>query len=72
VARAGARQAREEGRRSVRGWLPRDWAGLVPEWRLRFEPRGHAVPMVRPLTLSRDTLANYVPSSSFLPYLDQF
>lgn len=72
VARAGALQAREEGMRNVRGWLPREWRSLVPEWRLRFERRNHAVPMVRPLAMSGDTLDTFVPPSTFLPYLDQF
>jgi predicted N-acetyltransferase YhbS len=64
----GAADARERGMVGVYGWLPRETADLVPEWRLRFEPRRRAIPMVLPL----GNAATLDDASFFFPYLDQF
>jgi GNAT superfamily N-acetyltransferase len=67
ILEAGAADARERGMVGVYGWLPRGIAELVPSWRLRFEPRRRAIPMM----LSLDGAA-MPPGDRFLPYLDQF
>lgn len=72
VARAGARDARAAGMRTVRGWLPRDWRDLLPEWGLRFRPRAHAVPMIRPITADEALVRSVAAEGAFIPYLDQF
>jgi hypothetical protein len=64
----GAADARERGMVGVYGWLPRETGELVPEWRLRFEPRRRAIPMVLPLAHA----AALDGGSFFFPYLDQF
>jgi hypothetical protein len=72
IVRAGGAEARQRGLRTVRGWLPREWKELFPEWRLRFQRRHHAIPMVRPVCSNRHVVNLAVPVDSFLPYLDQF
>ncbi len=72
VARAGARDARAAGLLTVRGWFPRDWRELLPEWRLRFRPRAHAVPMIRPLATDPALVRTVTAQGVFIPYLDQF
>jgi GNAT superfamily N-acetyltransferase len=64
----GAADARERGMTGVYGWLPRETGDLVPEWKLRFEPRRRANPMMLPL----GDAASLAASSWFFPYLDQF
>jgi ribosomal protein S18 acetylase RimI-like enzyme len=72
VARAGAQEARDAGMRTVRGWFPKDWRELLPEWGLRFRPRTHAVPMIRPIAADPALVRSVTADGAFIPYLDQF
>lgn len=72
VARAGARDARDAGMRTVRGWFPREWRDLLPEWGLRVRPRSHALPMMRPLAADEALVRSVATEAAFIPYLDQF
>jgi hypothetical protein len=72
VLRTAAADAREQGLRTVFGWIPPSQAALVPEWRLRRTARIRAIPMLR--SLDGTPLPSEPPDaeSAFLPYLDQF
>jgi hypothetical protein len=72
ILRAAGAEAREAGSSSVWGWMPRAWAKLVPEWRLKAQPRLRAIPMMRPLggRVLPDGLDRV--EDALLPYLDQF
>jgi ribosomal protein S18 acetylase RimI-like enzyme len=72
VARAGARDAVAAGMRTVRGWFPREWHDLLPEGRLRFRPRSHARPMIRPIAADDALVRSVAAEGAFIPYLDQF
>lgn len=72
ILRLGAAEATAAGLRGVRGWMPRDYAELVPEWRLRFEPRRRAVPMIARLDGPTDVSELPSADAAFVPYLDQF
>lgn len=72
IARAAARQARRAGMRAVRGWFPRPFGERLPEWDLRFEPRGHARPMILPLRAGAEVQEAVSTGRIFIPYLDQF
>ena len=69
---AAAADAREAGATTVWGWLPRSWIALVPEWRLRPQPRPRAIPMLRPRGGAALPAAIRTIEGAFLPYLDQF
>src|SRR5262245_29031342 len=62
ILELGAAHAREQGMVGVYGWLPREIADLVPGWRIRYEPRSRAIPMVLGIG----------DGDAFFPYLDQF
>ena len=72
ILRAAGTDAREAGSTAGWGWMPRAWAKLVPEWRMKPQPRLRAIPMMRPLS------GRELPESldrmdhALLPYLDQF
>ncbi len=72
ILRTGAEEARQAGLRKVHGWLPRDAAEWVPEWRLAYRPRRNAIPMLKALAASEDLAALDAPGAAFVPYLDQF
>ncbi len=72
ILRLGAGEARRAGLRKVHGWLPRDAAGWVPEWRLAFRSRQNAIPMLRSLAAPVDLGPLDAPGAAFIPYLDQF
>ncbi len=72
ILRTGAAEAWEDGMRRVFGWFPRPLGDLLPEWRLRFEPRRRAVPMIRALDGAIDLGPLDTPAAAYLPYLDQF
>lgn len=69
VMRAAAVEARAGGCRTVYGWIPRSWAALVPEWRLRRVRRRRAVAMIR---TTSDEVAGLDREGAFIPYMDQF
>lgn len=69
ILAAGAAQASGAGATTVWGWIPRAVWPLVPEWRLRAQPRLRAVPMIRPPLDARTVSAG---DDLFVPYLDQF
>lgn len=71
ILRTAAADARAAGCRRVYGWLPREWAPLVPEWKLRFEPRLRAIPMILRLDGGNAERFSH-PEDAFFPYLDQF
>lgn len=72
ILRAAGTEAREAGSTSIWGWLPRAWGEMIPEWRLRAQPRLRAIPMMRPLggSVLPDRLD--AVETTLLPYLDQF
>ena len=72
ILRAAGAMAREAGSTSIWGWLPRSWGEMIPEWRLKAQPRLRAIPMVRPLggAVLPDGLDAL--DRTLLPYLDQF
>jgi len=72
ILAAAAADAREAGATTVWGWLPRSWIPLVPEWRLRPQPRPRAIPMLRPRAGRSLPEAIFTTDGAFLPYLDQF
>lgn len=72
ILRRGAFEARERGMRRVHGWLPAGYEALVPEWRLRREPRRAATPMALPLDEHTGPELFASPDEVFFPYLDQF
>jgi hypothetical protein len=72
ILRLGGREALRCGLTKVHGWLPRDAAEWVPEWRLAHRPRRNAIPMLLPLAGPADLSALDAPRASFIPYLDQF
>lgn len=72
VLRTAAFEARSAGMRRVFGWIPRGWAALVPEWRLKFDARLRAVPMICPTDGPLDVAALADGEAAFIPYLDQF
>jgi GNAT superfamily N-acetyltransferase len=72
ILRRGAVEARRAGLRKVHGWLPREAAEWVPEWRLAHRPRRLAIPMLHPLAGPPDWTELEAPGAAFLPYLDQF
>jgi hypothetical protein len=72
ILRLGANEARRAGLRNVQGWLPRDAADWVPEWRLAYRPRRGAIPMLLSLAGGEDFSSLDAPGASFVPYLDQF
>lgn len=69
---AAAADARAAGATTVWGWLPRTWLALVPEWRLRPQPRPRAIPMLRPRRGETLPAALATVDGAFIPYLDQF
>jgi len=72
ILRAGGAHAREAGSTSIWGWLPRAWAELVPEWKLKAQPRLRAIPMMRPLGGASLPARLATVDHALLPYLDQF
>ena len=72
ILRAAGTEAREAGSTSIWGWLPRAWGEMIPEWRLKAQPRTRAIPMMRPLggAVLPDRLD--AVDRTLLPYLDQF
>ena len=72
ILRRGAVEARRAGLRKVHGWLPREAAEWVPEWRLAHRPRRTAIPMLRSLAGPADYSPLDTPGAAFFPYLDQF
>jgi len=72
LLRAAGAMAREAGSTAVWGWMPRAWAKLVPEWRLRAQPRLRAIPMMRPLGGAALPERLDRVDDALLPYLDQF
>ncbi len=72
LLRVAAAAARAEGNRRVYGWIPRELAPLVPEWRLRYQPRSRAVAMALPLASDVPPLPFESAPDAFIPYLDQF
>lgn len=72
ILRTGAYQARARGMRRVYGWLGREVEHLVPDWRLRFQSRRRAIPMLVALNRSTDLHALKSAERGFIPYLDQF
>lgn len=72
ILRAAGSDAQAAGSSSVWGWLPRAWAKLVPEWRLKPQPRLRAIPMMRPLGLRAVPERVDHVDDALLPYLDQF
>ena len=69
VLAAAAAQAAGAGATTVWGWIPRSLWPLVPEWRLRPQPRQRAIPMIRPPLAAHPERAS---DEHFIPYLDQF
>jgi len=72
ILRGAGADAREAGSTTVWGWMPRSWAKLVPEWRLKPQPRLRAIPMMRPLGGRELPASLDHVDSALLPYLDQF
>lgn len=72
ILRAGAAQARASGARRVSGWLPREFRDLVPEWRLRFRAREHAIPMLLPLREEARLPRAMSASEAYLWPMDHF
>lgn len=72
ILRTAAAAARAGGNRRVYGWLPRAFADLVPEWKLRFQPRTRAVAMAKELLQAPLALPYDAAEAAFFPYLDQF
>ncbi len=72
ILRLGAADARRVGLRKVHGWLPREAAAWVPEWRLAHRPRRNAIPMLHPLAGPGELSSLDAPGAAFVPYLDQF
>jgi GNAT superfamily N-acetyltransferase len=72
VLAAGGGAARAAGASSVWGWIPRAWHALVPEWRLRAQPRPRAIPMIRPAGGRTLPPSLATTDGAFVPYLDQF
>jgi GNAT superfamily N-acetyltransferase len=72
ILRAAAADARAAGMRRVFGWIPRAFAALVPEWKLRHERRQRAIPMLRPTDGPVDLAQVSSLEDAFVPYLDQF
>ena len=72
ILRAAGAEARTAGSTSIWGWMPRAWGGMIPEWRLRSQPRLRAIPMMRPLggAVLPDGLD--AVDRTLIPYLDQF
>lgn len=71
LASAGAR-ARASGSTTVWGWLPRMWTAIVPDWRLRFQPRLRAIPMLRLAEAGELPEPLETLDGGNIPYLDQF
>jgi predicted GNAT family acetyltransferase len=67
ILRLGGREALRCGLTKVHGWLPRDAAEWVPEWRLAHRPRRNAIPMLLPLAGPADLSALDAPRASFIP-----
>lgn len=72
ILRAGAAEARASGARRVNGWLPREFSDLVPEWRLRFRTREHAIPMLLPLKEEARLARPMSASDAYLWPMDHF
>ncbi len=72
ILRAGAAEARASGARRVSGWLPREFRELVPEWRLRFRAREHAIPMLLPLAGEAHLSRPMSASEAYLWPMDHF
>ncbi len=72
ILRAGAAEARAGGARHVYGWVPREFADLVPEWRLRFSPRERAIPMILPLGGEVSPSPLRSASAAYLSPVDHF
>ncbi len=72
ILRAGSADAYSLGIRQVYGWFPRDLIALLPEWKIRSEPRRHALPMVLALDPRLDLSGLEKGEGPFIPFLDQF
>lgn len=72
ILRAGGIEARAAGLQQVYGWLAPGLAELLPEWRLRTEPRKQAIPMVVALDAGFAWQDLGPGDEAFLPFLDQF
>ena len=72
ILRAAGAAARDAGSTSIWGWMPRSWGEMIPEWRLKAQPRIRAIPMMRPLggAVLPDGLD--AVDRTLIPYLDQF
>jgi GNAT acetyltransferase-like protein len=72
ILRGAAAEARTAGSTSIWGWMPRAWGEMIPEWRLKSQPRLRAIPMMRPLggAVLPDGLD--AVDRTLIPYLDQF
>jgi hypothetical protein len=69
---AGGEDAAASGAHTVWGWIPREWWPLVPEWRLRLQPRTRAIPMIRAAGDTRLPRTLDTAEGAFISYLDQF
>lgn len=72
ILRLGAFEARGRGMRRVHGWIVPGHERLVPEWKLRREPRRTAIPMVAALDEPTAAALSRAKGEIFFPYLDQF
>jgi GNAT superfamily N-acetyltransferase len=72
VLTAAAADARAASAATVWGWIPRSVWAIVPEWRLRAQPRLRAIPMIRTLDGRALPAAAASVDGAFIPYLDQF
>jgi GNAT superfamily N-acetyltransferase len=72
ILAAGGHDAFVAGARTVWGWIPRSWWTLVPDWRLRLQPRTRAIPMLRMPGERELPRALDSAEGAFISYLDQF